>query len=246
MLFRSSNETGNIYFLFQDRELVYVGKSKVLLQRISTHRREKVFSSVRYITVNRDVLDQCEIAFIKYFRPPLNKTKHSAITPAEHQLIAKYVRGDLSILSAEPPTTWGPVAFYLDESWGIVPFASLHKRPKAKLVFGYYDDDGDGTDHTDECFNVDDDELDRDDDDPGCDCEPFAIVYLAGDRTGYYVTSRKNLYDIDVKDAADGSHFSNWFEASKDDPTTMYVAQMDGMFAIEETESNDCCKNPDS
>ena len=69
-----------VYFLFDDDEIVYVGKSVNILSRVTTHINEgqKVFNKVRYIKYDRDFLDDIEMLYIKLLKPKYNGTyKHA-------------------------------------------------------------------------------------------------------------------------------------------------------------------------
>lgn len=61
-----------IYFLIEGEEVVYVGQSICLEQRLATHSREKAFDRVAYLQVEREDLNAVESAFIRYLKPRLN------------------------------------------------------------------------------------------------------------------------------------------------------------------------------
>jgi predicted DNA-binding transcriptional regulator AlpA len=63
-----------IYFLFDDDELVYIGQSSNIMQRVGAHLYEAVkgFNKVAYIAIERARLDEIEAAMIRKFRPPYN------------------------------------------------------------------------------------------------------------------------------------------------------------------------------
>jgi hypothetical protein len=66
-----------IYFLFNKKQLVYIGKTTNYPARVKTHR-DKDFDSMRFIECDEARLDYCERRLIYYFKPPLNvKNKNS-------------------------------------------------------------------------------------------------------------------------------------------------------------------------
>lgn len=71
-----------VYFLVDDRQVVYVGKSENVCSRVPAHMTDKMFSDVLWLPVRRDVLDSVEAAFITTLRPHYNG-KHTV--PAEHK-----------------------------------------------------------------------------------------------------------------------------------------------------------------
>jgi hypothetical protein len=66
-----------VYFLCQKGEIVYIGQSLNVAQRIITHRKEgfKEFDSAFYIQCHISHLDHFEMALIRYFRPKFNAQK---------------------------------------------------------------------------------------------------------------------------------------------------------------------------
>lgn len=60
-----------VYFLISGGEIVYVGKSKSVLERLSSHRG-KDFDSVATVACDADQLDLMEIAYIAALEPCLN------------------------------------------------------------------------------------------------------------------------------------------------------------------------------
>jgi hypothetical protein len=64
-----------IYFLILASEIVYVGKTARLEQRLNEHRKDnKLFDDVLYLPVKGEVLAQAERELIGYFEPATNKT----------------------------------------------------------------------------------------------------------------------------------------------------------------------------
>lgn len=64
-----------LYFLYKDKELVYIGKSINLFGRIGNHliQKNKVFDSFRYLEVT-DIIDleELEKIYIKKYKPIYN------------------------------------------------------------------------------------------------------------------------------------------------------------------------------
>jgi hypothetical protein len=61
-----------VYFLALGSEVVYVGQSVNLYQRIRDHRTHKIFDAVYFLPTNREDLDRVEASFIRYLLPPAN------------------------------------------------------------------------------------------------------------------------------------------------------------------------------
>lgn len=64
---------GFIYFLIKQKEIVYVGQTINLLNRIKSHKKEKDFDSYAFVEVDEYDLDEMELAYIIEFKPELNK-----------------------------------------------------------------------------------------------------------------------------------------------------------------------------
>jgi len=69
------NESG-IYFLCKNKEIVYIGKSLNITQRIGIHlfENEKDFDEVFYILYKKNTLDIIEFSLIRHFQPKYNLT----------------------------------------------------------------------------------------------------------------------------------------------------------------------------
>ena len=68
-----------VYFLIRDGDVVYVGQSVNVLDRISKHRREgKVFDSFAFMECQASHLDRYEQMYIEAFVPELNKSLGNA------------------------------------------------------------------------------------------------------------------------------------------------------------------------
>lgn len=63
-----------VYFLIQNKKIVYVGQSHNVMVRVYDHlnKGEKVFDSFNYIETNTDDLDLLEAEFIVKFNPKYN------------------------------------------------------------------------------------------------------------------------------------------------------------------------------
>jgi hypothetical protein len=87
-----------IYFLSEADEIVYIGQSINLMNRINTHRSSMSFDRVHYLNIHgQDTrwLTTIEGAFIKRVKPVLNMTgKTTELTEVQNEYLRKYV-GDL-------------------------------------------------------------------------------------------------------------------------------------------------------
>lgn len=64
-----------IYKLYQDSELVYVGRTTAIKERLSKHRRSKKFNNTSiYLCNDTDNVDVIENGLIRKYMPPLNKS----------------------------------------------------------------------------------------------------------------------------------------------------------------------------
>lgn len=61
-----------IYFLIDSDEIVYVGKSVQINDRIRQHREDKRFSRYGYVECPHDQLEWLEAAYIRLIRPLIN------------------------------------------------------------------------------------------------------------------------------------------------------------------------------
>ena len=63
-----------IYFLYKDKNLVYIGQSVCVMQRVGTHLNEgfKDFNNVYFMLVPKKYLTEIEGSLIRYFRPKYN------------------------------------------------------------------------------------------------------------------------------------------------------------------------------
>jgi hypothetical protein len=69
-----------VYFLVDQGEVVYVGKTTDLFGRISAHLREKrmSFSAFSFVEVDIDILDEVEIKYIVGLAPRYNTSNNAA------------------------------------------------------------------------------------------------------------------------------------------------------------------------
>lgn len=77
-IFKKTNDyeniTGYVYFLLQDKEIVYVGTTENLNGRIKAHRQSiKVFNKVKFFEISEKDRFIFEFLFIKYYKPKYNK-----------------------------------------------------------------------------------------------------------------------------------------------------------------------------
>ena len=61
-----------IYFLCQDKKVVYIGQSKDVTTRVNAHTNSKEFDSVTAMLVPEELLDEVEQYWIKRVKPKLN------------------------------------------------------------------------------------------------------------------------------------------------------------------------------
>ncbi len=65
-----------LYFLFAGDEVVYIGQSRSLLQRIISHKQgngKKEFNSIALIESTKDKINEEEYGYIKWYSPKYNK-----------------------------------------------------------------------------------------------------------------------------------------------------------------------------
>lgn len=91
-----------IYFLTKDDgEVVYIGKTKNIMQRLSTHLcKEKDFDKAYMIDIDDWTMEQVEAAFIQYARPMYNKTVtkiNYGVHPDHHSIINFFVKDEFEI-----------------------------------------------------------------------------------------------------------------------------------------------------
>jgi predicted GIY-YIG superfamily endonuclease len=74
----NTNKKAHVYFLFNNDELVYVGSTAWLRNRISQHRheKEKTFTDVYYITIPLKDRDEVEMHYIELYKAKYNKRKY--------------------------------------------------------------------------------------------------------------------------------------------------------------------------
>jgi len=67
----------SVYFLFEDNEIVYIGKSINPKNRMVNHNKKekKSWCNAVIIPVEEDYIDDIEGALIRHFKPKLNKTE---------------------------------------------------------------------------------------------------------------------------------------------------------------------------
>ena len=71
--------TCGIYFLFENEDLVYIGKSTNIYSRLGAHTsagKTCKFDRVSAIQVDKEHLAAVELAFIAAFQPKLNGSNH--------------------------------------------------------------------------------------------------------------------------------------------------------------------------
>jgi hypothetical protein len=88
------NTPPGVYFLCQERDIVYIGKAVNIADRIVEHKKEAVkkFDSVYFICCHSDQLTQIETACIRFFKPAYNiSAVKGNINEAEQNIITKFL-----------------------------------------------------------------------------------------------------------------------------------------------------------
>lgn len=67
------NQIYYVYFLLKDGNVVYVGQTDNILNRIKSHQKNKNFNNVAYITTTKDKLNYLENYYIMKYEPFYNK-----------------------------------------------------------------------------------------------------------------------------------------------------------------------------
>lgn len=62
-----------IYFLIHKQEIVYIGQTRQLMQRLCAHYLDKTFDSYTYFNVDPDQANHVEAEMIIRFKPDLNR-----------------------------------------------------------------------------------------------------------------------------------------------------------------------------
>lgn len=70
---RPSDALTGVYFLFDGDDIVYVGKSKDILNRIPTHKATKKYDSHSFILCEEELLNVYERVLINKYKPIYNK-----------------------------------------------------------------------------------------------------------------------------------------------------------------------------
>lgn len=76
MPFHVDNPCG-IYFLIKESRIVYIGQSNNVYRRLGDHKKEKEFTSFKFIQCDAEWLDWVEIYYIHKFKPDLNARHNS-------------------------------------------------------------------------------------------------------------------------------------------------------------------------
>lgn len=81
-----------IYFLFDNGNVVYVGKTEYGLKRILCHISDKKFDNVKIKVFNKELLDEKETYYIAKYNPKYNKVIPHAYSSKniKHVLLTKY------------------------------------------------------------------------------------------------------------------------------------------------------------
>ncbi len=82
-----------LYFLLDGYEVVYVGQTKNIVQRIQSHRKDKIFDGVQFLRMPpRFHPLVLESAFIKKMNPKLNRVVGSGLFSDEEVQVLKYYK----------------------------------------------------------------------------------------------------------------------------------------------------------
>lgn len=79
-------EIPGIYFLIQNKKVMYVGQSVSVLRRIGNHF-DKKFDSFAFVPCDKKVLDKLETLYIHLLRPPLNGEYSSGVKRSPFNLM---------------------------------------------------------------------------------------------------------------------------------------------------------------
>jgi hypothetical protein len=66
-------EICGVYFLFLKDQLIYIGSSYNIFQRINIHKKSKIFDCFSFIQTSKDERQFLEQEYINRFKPDLNK-----------------------------------------------------------------------------------------------------------------------------------------------------------------------------
>ena len=71
----AQNEVSNccIYFLIDNDEIVYVGKTMHITSRVITHKLTKKFDRVSFISCSKEEMEELEKMYIEKFSPRINE-----------------------------------------------------------------------------------------------------------------------------------------------------------------------------
>jgi len=89
-----SPDISGVYFLLLAGEVVYIGQSETVVMRVMEHRRRqlKEFDCAAYIEASVSELDAVEGAFIRAFRPKLNRGCPMGTPWFDEEILARYCR----------------------------------------------------------------------------------------------------------------------------------------------------------
>jgi len=66
-----------IYFLFNNKNLIYIGQSTNIIYRVGTHLKDKEFNRYAYILCSKERLLDLERQYLNKYNPSLNKSTGS-------------------------------------------------------------------------------------------------------------------------------------------------------------------------
>lgn len=96
-----------VYFLLRGPMVVYVGQSVNVMSRVANHVEDKEFDAVHILPVIASELDAVEGAFIRHFRPVLNKTKGPVVEGVnDNDVLKRYIASDYANLDELVYADW--------------------------------------------------------------------------------------------------------------------------------------------
>jgi hypothetical protein len=89
-----------VYFLFHDKEVVYVGKSETIGARLAVHAKNKTFTGAGALRVKPKDWHALEIALIRVIQPKYNVQGKGHPFPDDIAIIERY---GIDVHSIAPP-----------------------------------------------------------------------------------------------------------------------------------------------
>lgn len=90
-----------VYVLKKDEDLLYIGSTRKIIERIKTHKRDKDFNRAYYCEAKtKDEMLSIESELITIHKPPLNKNSPNKIVDFDYNEV-KFKRMDLTFLLSD-------------------------------------------------------------------------------------------------------------------------------------------------